>query len=91
VIGCITTKLDEAANLGAVLDVVMRHRLVMYFMADGQRVPEDLHPINLDLMLNKAFKPADLKTPFTMDEQDFPMMMSAEVDGTDEGEVTYAL
>jgi flagellar biosynthesis protein FlhF len=91
VIGCITTKLDEAANLGAVLDVVMRHRLVMYFMADGQRVPEDLHPVNLDLMLNKAFKPADLKTPFTMDEQDFPMMMSAEVDGTDEGEVTYAL
>jgi flagellar biosynthesis protein FlhF len=91
VIGCITTKLDEAANLGAVLDVVMRHRLVMYFMADGQRVPEDLHPVNIDLMLNKAFKPADLKTPFTMDEQDFPMMMAAEVDGSDEGEVTYAL
>jgi flagellar biosynthesis protein FlhF len=93
VIGCITTKLDEAVNLGAVLDVVMRHRLVMYFMADGQRVPEDLHPVNLDLMLNKAFKPGDVKTPFTMDEQDFPMMMAAEVeeDGSDEGEVTYAL
>ncbi|MFA6061831.1 MAG: flagellar biosynthesis protein FlhF [Gallionella sp.] len=90
VIGCITTKLDEAANLGAVLDVVMRHRLVMYFMADGQRVPEDLHPVDIDVMLHKAFKPADQKTPFTMDEIDFPLMMTAEADASD-GEVTYAL
>lgn len=90
VIGCITTKLDEAANLGAVLDVVMRHRLVMYFMADGQRVPEDLHPVDIDVMLHKAFKPADQKTPFTMDEIDFPLMMTAEADASD-GEVTYAV
>jgi len=34
VIGCIATKLDEAVNLGTVLDVAVRHRLVMHYMAN---------------------------------------------------------
>ncbi|MBI5626660.1 MAG: flagellar biosynthesis protein FlhF, partial [Nitrosomonadales bacterium] len=59
VIGCILTKLDEAVHIGAVLDVVVRHRLVMHYMANGQCVPEDLHPINLDYLLHRAFKPAE--------------------------------
>ena len=76
VVGCIPTKLDEAANLGAVLDVAVRHRLVMHYMANGQRVPEDLHPINLDYMLHRAFKPVEEKTPFTLRELDFPVLMA---------------
>jgi len=63
VIGCIPTKLDEAVNLGAVLDVVVRHRLVMHYMTNGQCVPEDLHPINLDYLLHRALKPAERKNP----------------------------
>ncbi|MDD4945753.1 MAG: flagellar biosynthesis protein FlhF [Gallionella sp.] len=92
VIGCIATKLDEAVNLGALLDVVVRHRLVMHFMANGQRVPEDLHPVNVDVLLHRAFKPVEEKTPFTLSAQEFPLMMAAtgsvEVPG---GEVAYAL
>ncbi len=76
VVGCIPTKLDEAANLGTVLDVAVRHRMVMHYMANGQRVPEDLHPINLDYLLHRAFKPAEEKTPFTLCDLDFPVMMS---------------
>jgi len=78
VIGCIVTKLDEAVNLGAVLDVAVRHRLVMHYMANGQRVPEDLHPVNLDYMLHQAFKPVEEKTPFTLHELDFSVLMAAE-------------
>lgn len=92
VIGCIATKLDEAANLGALLDVVVRHRLVMYFMANGQRVPEDLHLVNIDILLHRAFKPADEKTPFTLEALEFPAIMAdagAAVRTT--GEVSYAL
>ena len=37
VVGCIPTKLDEAVNLGTVLDVAVRHRLVMHYMANGAR------------------------------------------------------
>lgn len=78
VIGCIATKLDEAVNLGAVLDVAVRHRLMMHYMANGQRVPEDLHPINLDYLLHRAIKPAEQMTPYTLQELEFPILMAAE-------------
>jgi flagellar biosynthesis protein FlhF len=86
VIGCIATKLDEAANPGALLDVVVRHRLMMCFMANGQRVPEDLHPVNIDVLLHKAFKSVEEKSAYTLEGLDFPMVMA----GT-QGEVSYAL
>jgi flagellar biosynthesis protein FlhF len=76
VIGCIATKLDEAVNLGAVLDVAVRHRLMMHYMANGQRVPEDLHPANLDYLLHRAIKPAGQMTAFTIHELDFPILMA---------------
>ncbi len=40
---CILTKLDEAASLGGVLSVALRHRLKIAYLCNGQRVPEDLH------------------------------------------------
>ena len=92
VIGCIATKLDEAINLGAVLDVVVRHRLMMYFMANGQRVPEDLHPVNIDVLLHRAFKPAEEKTPFTLGALEFPSVMAGSGSAAvSSGEVAYAL
>jgi len=100
VIGCIATKLDEAVNMGGLMDVVVRHRLVMHYMANGQRVPEDLHPVNVDVLLHRAFKPAEEKTAFTLQEQDFPVMMantgmlaaaSYGVIEAASGEVSYAL
>jgi flagellar biosynthesis protein FlhF len=42
-VACILTKTDEAASLGAVLSTVLRHRLKIAYVCDGQRVPEDLH------------------------------------------------
>lgn len=76
VIGCIATKLDEAASLGAVLDVVVRRRLVMHYITNGQRVPEDLYPVNQDYLLHRALRPAEEKTPFTVHELEFPMLMA---------------
>lgn len=87
VIGCIATKLDEAVNLGTVLDVAVRHRLVMHYMANGQRVPEDLHTVNLDYLLHRALKPLDEKTPFALHELDFPVLMA----GKAGKEASYAL
>jgi len=42
-VACILTKVDEAASLGAVISTILRHRLKMAYVCDGQRVPEDLH------------------------------------------------
>ena len=78
VIGCIATKLDEAVSLGAVLDVAVRHRLVMHYMANGQRVPEDLHPINLEYLVHRAIKPVEQVTPFTIQDLEFPVLMSGQ-------------
>ncbi|MFX6641236.1 hypothetical protein ABTG91_20150, partial [Acinetobacter baumannii] len=41
--GAIISKVDESVTLGPVLDVLMRHELPLYYVANGQRVPEDLH------------------------------------------------
>ncbi|MEQ1837245.1 MAG: flagellar biosynthesis protein FlhF [Candidatus Nitrotoga sp.] len=75
--GCIVTKLDEAVNFGAVLDVAVRHRLVMHYMTNGQRVPEDLHSINLDYLLQHVLKTVEEKTPFSLNELEFPLLMAA--------------
>ncbi|HEX4239969.1 MAG TPA: flagellar biosynthesis protein FlhF [Steroidobacteraceae bacterium] len=41
--GCILTKVDEAASMGAVISATLRHRLPIAYVCDGQRVPDDLH------------------------------------------------
>ncbi|HEX3846281.1 MAG TPA: flagellar biosynthesis protein FlhF [Steroidobacteraceae bacterium] len=42
-VGCIITKVDEAASMGAVISATLRHRLPLAYVCDGQRVPDDLH------------------------------------------------
>jgi flagellar biosynthesis protein FlhF len=39
----LVTKLDEAAALGGILSLAIRHHLPIAYLSDGQRVPEDLH------------------------------------------------
>jgi flagellar biosynthesis protein FlhF len=41
---CVLTKVDEAASLGGVLSMLMRKRLPISYVSEGQRVPEDLRP-----------------------------------------------
>jgi flagellar biosynthesis GTPase FlhF len=41
---CVLTKLDEAVSLGGVLSALIRARLPVSYMSEGQRVPEDLRP-----------------------------------------------
>jgi flagellar biosynthesis protein FlhF len=41
---CVLTKIDEAASLGGVLSALIRARLPVSYMSEGQRVPEDLRP-----------------------------------------------
>ncbi len=77
VIGCIPTKLDEAVTLGTVLDVVVRHKLTMHYIASGQRVPEDLHEVNLEYLLHRVFKDAGKANPaFAMPEAELPTFMA---------------
>jgi flagellar biosynthesis protein FlhF len=56
--GCILTKVDEALALGAALDVVLRHRLTLHYVTNGQRVPEDLHRPNPLYLVERALRAA---------------------------------
>ena len=52
--GCVLTKLDEAHRLGGALSVTMRHGLRVNYLANGQRVPEDLQPARADRLVLHA-------------------------------------
>lgn len=54
--GCIITKVDEAVALAPAIDCVVRHGLTLAYVANGQRVPEDLHLPNRNYLLHRAFK-----------------------------------
>ncbi len=54
--GCIMTKLDEAASIGNVLDVMIRNKLNLHYISNGQRVPEDLHLADRAMLVDRAFR-----------------------------------
>lgn len=72
--GCIITKLDEAATIGNTLDVIIREKLKLYYIANGQRVPEDINltdktelvslALNLKSPINRPFEFLAEELPF---------------------------
>jgi len=75
VAGCIITKLDEAATIGNVLDVVIRQKLNLYYVANGQRVPEDLHVANKLYLVDRAFKLKRETAPFEFQDAELPVVI----------------
>ena len=75
--GCILTKIDEAISIGPALDVVIRHKLMLHYVANGQRVPEDLHLPNPVYLVDRVLKPVQADSPFTPLEAEYPLVMAA--------------
>jgi len=74
--GCIITKIDEAATMGNVVDVIVRHKLNLYYSANGQRVPEDLHLINRELLIDRAFRLQRESTGFQLRDEELSLVVS---------------
>jgi flagellar biosynthesis protein FlhF len=51
---CVITKMDEAVSLGGVLSALVRHKLPVAYVSDGQRVPEDLQPARAHSLVSRA-------------------------------------
>lgn len=51
---CVLTKTDEAENLGAALGSLIRSKVPLAYVCDGQRVPEDLHLARPHSLVNEA-------------------------------------
>lgn len=52
--GCVLTKLDETAFLGAALSVALRQSLPIAYATDGQNVPADLHVARREDLIERA-------------------------------------
>jgi flagellar biosynthesis protein FlhF len=74
--GSIITKLDEAATIGSALDAVIRHKVSLYYVANGQRVPEDMHVANGRHLVDMAFKLKRDSALFQIREDELPLIMS---------------
>ena len=73
--GAIITKLDEAATIGGVLDVIIRQKLQLQYIANGQRVPEDLHLARPNFLIDRAFKMKRETAPFEYQDDELPLVI----------------
>ncbi len=81
--GCIITKLDEAATIGNALDVVIREKMKLYYVANGQRVPEDIHLANKAYLIQHALKLKSINNqPFQFLNDELPFVMGNTVGST---------
>ncbi len=74
--GCIITKVDEAASLGVALDAMIRRKLVLHYVTNGQKVPEDLHTANSRYLLHRIFNPSRDNSPFSLQDPEFALIMA---------------
>ncbi len=75
-VGCILTKIDEAASLGPALDAVVRHGLLLAYVTNGQRVPEDMHLPNRTYLLHRALKLSGEMSPHRLQADDAGLMVA---------------
>lgn len=75
--GCIITKVDEAASLGVALDAVIRRKLRLHYVANGQKVPEDIHAANPRYLLHRIFKSSPGDSAFTLQDAEFALIMAS--------------
>jgi flagellar biosynthesis protein FlhF len=75
--GCILTKLDEATNLGGVLDTVIRYKLPVHYVSTGQKVPENLYVATKKFLIKSAFCIPRDSSPFVPHDDDIPALLSA--------------
>ena len=54
--GVVLSKLDEAVKIGPALDAMIRHRLKVLAIANGQRVPEDWHRLSAATLVARALR-----------------------------------
>ncbi|HVQ05035.1 MAG TPA: flagellar biosynthesis protein FlhF [Burkholderiaceae bacterium] len=55
--GAVLSKIDEAVKTAPALDALIRHKLRLVGVANGQRVPEDWHRLSSQALVQRALRP----------------------------------
>jgi flagellar biosynthesis protein FlhF len=74
--GIVLSKLDEAVKLGPAIDALIRHKLPVTVVANGQRVPEDWHRLSGHALVQRALRPS-AGTAYRIDASDVNLIFAA--------------
>ncbi len=74
--GVILSKMDEAVKLAPALDTVIRHKLPVLGVANGQRVPEDWHRLSAHVLVHLAMR-ATAWSAYRFDAEELPLIFSS--------------
>jgi flagellar biosynthesis protein FlhF len=75
--GVILSKIDEAMKLGPALDALIRHKVKVLAVANGQRVPEDWHRLSASALVQRALRCGGSKA-WKLDSNDVNLVFAAE-------------
>ncbi len=74
--GVVLSKLDEAVKLGPALDTLIRHKLKLIGVANGQRVPEDWHRLSANALMQRAMRGGG-SSAYKLDAGDVSLLFTA--------------
>ena len=74
--GIVLSKLDEAVKLGPAVDALIRHKLPVMAVANGQCVPEDWHRPSGQALVQRALHPS-AGTAFRIDASEVSLIFLA--------------
>jgi len=74
--GVVLSKIDEAVKLGPALDAIIRHKLRIVGVANGQRVPEDWHRLSAQALVQRALR-AQVGPSWKMDASEVNLVFTS--------------
>jgi len=75
--GAVLSKIDEAVKIAPALDALIRHKLRVVGVANGQRVPEDWHRLSSSALIQRAMRPVAM-TAWRVEPADMNLMFAAQ-------------
>jgi flagellar biosynthesis protein FlhF len=74
--GIVLSKMDEAVKLGPAIDALIRHKLKVIGVANGQRVPEDWHRLSANALVHRALRGGG-SSAYKLDTGDVSLIFAA--------------
>ena len=76
--GIVLSKMDEAVKLGPALDALIRNKLKLVGVANGQRVPEDWHRLSANALVHRALR-STANGAYKLDASDVSLIFTAPI------------
>jgi flagellar biosynthesis protein FlhF len=76
--GIVLSKMDEAVKLGPALDALIRNKLKLIGVANGQRVPEDWHRLSANALVHRALRSGG-SSAYRLDASDVSLIFTAPI------------